>query len=122
MRLNPKRKTTKKQKAAGVAAGLWAGKRSGRALKGAAVAIVGLLTLKAVRSKLAAKHDQPADVPTFPDTTPTPDPGQPTAGSPINGSAPQPDPAAPFSPPVASGSTPPHGDKASDASDEGEDA
>jgi len=120
MRLNPKPNTTKKQKAAGVAAALWAGKRSGRMLMGAAVAILALVTLKAVRSKLAAKQDQPY-APSFPDTTPVPDPGQATAGSPINGSAPQPDPAAPFSPPVASGSTPPHGDVAADVVEEDQD-
>jgi hypothetical protein len=117
MGLIRKRKTSKKQKAAGAAAAVWAGKRSGKMIKGAAIAIVGLITLKAVRSKMR-KHDEPADVASFPDTTPVPDPGQPAAGSPINGSAPQPDPGAPFSPPVASGSTPPQGDKAADLVDE----
>jgi hypothetical protein len=137
MGLIPKRNTSKKHKAARAAskagkkvtkakavqkapktaAAVWAGKRSGKVVKGVAIAIVGIITLKAVRSKLA-KHDEPATPPSFPDTTPVPDPGQSPAGSPINGSAPQPDPAAPFSPPVSSGTTPPQGDKAADVIDE----
>jgi hypothetical protein len=108
---------SKKQKAAGAAAAVWAGKRSGKVVRGAAIAIVGLVTLKALRSRMG-KHEEPAAAEPFPDTTPVPDPGQPAAGSPINGSAPQPDPAAPFSPPVPTGTTPPQGDKAADVIDE----
>jgi hypothetical protein len=103
------------QKAPKTAAAVWAGKRSGKVVKGVAIAIVALITLKAIRSKAGGgQKGAAADAPPFPDTTPIPDPGQPSAGSPINGSAPQPDPAAPFAPPVSSGTTPPHGDEGAD--------
>ena len=102
------------QKAPKAAAAVWAGRRSGKIIKGVAVAIVGAITFKAIRSRTGGKHDAPADPSPFPTTTPVPDPGQPAAGSPINGSAPQPDPGAPFSPPVATGTTPPHGDEGED--------
>lgn len=101
------------QKAPKTAAAVWTGKRSGKIIKGAAVAIVGAVTFKALRARFA-KKEEPTSAASFPDTTPVPDPGQPTAGSAINGSAPQPDPAAPFTPPVPSGTTPPQGDKAAD--------
>lgn len=126
MGLIPTRSKSKKQKAVDAAgkAGKKAGdtvakaKPSGKVLKGAIVAIVGVVTLQAIRSKMS-KKGAPADATPFPDTTPIPDPGQSTAGSAINGSAPQPDPAAPFSPPLASGTTPPQGDPVTeDASDE----
>jgi hypothetical protein len=119
MGLIPRRSKSmsKKQKAAGAAAAVWAGKRSGKVVRGVAIAIVGIVTLKALRSRMG-KHEEPAAAEPFPDTTPVPDPGQPAAGSPINGSAPQPDPAAPFSPPVPTGTTPPQGDKAADLMDE----
>jgi hypothetical protein len=67
---------------------------------------------------MGGKQEAPADPTPFPTTTPVPDPGQPTTGSAINGSAPQPDPAAPFAPPVSSGTTPPHADEAEDVLEE----
>jgi hypothetical protein len=105
------------QKAPKTAAAVWAGKRSGKVIKGVAVVVIGLVTFKAIRSKAAQKEAPAAGTP-FPDTTPVPDPGQSATGSAINGSAPQPDPAAPFSPPVTSGTTPPQGDKAAELTDE----
>jgi hypothetical protein len=102
------------QKAPKTAAAVWTGKRSGKIVKGVAVAIVGVVTLRAIRSKMGGQKEAPAPATPFPDTPPVPDPGQPTAGSPINGSAPQPDPAAPFAPPLTASSTPPHGDEAAD--------
>ncbi len=107
-------KTKAVQKAPKTAAAVWAGKRSGKIVKGVAIAIVALITLQAIRSKTGGDKQAAADAPPFPDATPAPDPGQPTAGSAINGSAPQPDPAAPFAPPVSTGATPPHGDEAAD--------
>jgi hypothetical protein len=106
------------QKAPKTAAAVWTGKRSGKIVKGVGVAIVGFVTFKAIRSKLGHKEEPAATATPFPDTTPVPDPGQPTAGSAINGSAPQPDPAAPYAPPVAASTTPPHGDVADDVTDE----
>jgi hypothetical protein len=102
------------QKAPKTAAAVWAGKRSGKIVKGVAAVIVGVVTLKAIRSRTGGKKEAPADATPFPTTTPVPDPGQPTTGSSINGSAPQPDPAAPNAPSVASGTTPPHGDEGAD--------
>ena len=102
------------QKAPKTAAAVWTGRRSGKIVKGAIVAVVGVVTLKAVRAKLGGKKEEPASAAPFPDTTPVPDPGQPAAGTPLNGSAPQPDPAAPYAPPVAASTTPPHGDEGAD--------
>ncbi|UGS38793.1 hypothetical protein [Capillimicrobium parvum] len=47
------------QKAPKAAATVWAGKRSGKIVKGAIVAVVGVVTLKAIRSKMKG-GDQPA--------------------------------------------------------------
>lgn len=134
MGLIPRRKESKKQRAVRAAASagktvakvkavqkapkavatVWTGKRIGKLMKAAVVVIVGVVTLKAIRAKAGGQKGAAADATPFPDATPVPDPGQPTAGSPINGSAPQPDPAAPYAPPVPAATTPPHGDKAAD--------
>jgi hypothetical protein len=93
------------QKAPKTAAAVWTGKRSGKIVKGIGAAALALVTLQVLRSKLGGKSDSkgaPANATPFPTTTPTPDPGAPTAaGAAVNGSAPQPDPAAPYAPPVA---------------------
>jgi uncharacterized membrane protein YebE (DUF533 family) len=96
------------QKAPKTAAAVWTGKRSGKIVKGVGIAILGAITFKALRSKLkgGASSDTPAP-PTY-TSTPTPDPGAPSAA--VNGSAPAagvdettpvPDPGAPQGDPLA---------------------
>jgi hypothetical protein len=110
------------QKAPKTAVAVWTGKRSGKILKGVGIAILGAITLKAIRGKMqggSSSNVAPAP-PTF-NSTPTPDPGAPAAavnGSApaggVPGSAPTPDPAAP------STATPPHGDPLLDDSESAE--
>ncbi len=102
------------QKAPETAAAVWTGKRSGKIVKAVALAVVGFVTLKAIRSRMGKSQEEPASATPFPDANPVPDPGQPATGSAINGSAPQPDPGAAHAPPVATGTTPPHGDEGAD--------
>lgn len=110
------------QKAPKTAATVWAGKRSGRIVKGAAVVIVGIITLRVIRSKTSGGSEEgSADATPFPTASPVPDPAQPASGSALNGSAPQPDPTAPNAPSVSATSTPPHGDEGADVVNEKKD-
>jgi hypothetical protein len=101
MNLVPHRSKSKKDQA------LKAAKKvnRGKALKAGAAALVGLVTLSAIRRKLAGRHHEAPIAPSSPSAAPTPDPGAPGSSS---GSGPTADPSAPE---PANGATPPHGDK-----------
>lgn len=107
------------QKAPKTAVAVWTGKRSGTILKGVGIAILGAITLKAIRGKMQGGSSDVAPAPPTFNSAPTPDPGAPAvngsapAGG-VPGSAPTPDPAAP------STATPPHGDPLLDDSESAE--
>lgn len=128
MRLIPTRKASKKQKAmkaAGkaskkvakakavqkapkTAAAVWTGRRSGKLLKGAAMAVVGVVTLKAIRRRMhAGEEPGPAASESY-RSTPTPSSSQQSGVT--NGSAPA-QTETPVAPPLGASATPPHGDK-----------
>lgn len=108
------------QKAPKTAVAVWTGKRSGKILKGVGIAILGAITLKAIRGKMQGGSSDVAPAPPTFNSTPTPDPGAPAAingsapAAGVPGSAPIPDPAAP------STATPPHGDPLLDDSESAE--
>jgi hypothetical protein len=111
------------QKAPKTAAAVWTGKRSGKILKGAGIAILGAITFKAVRGRMKG-GDASSDAPVPPTytPTPTPDPGAPTAtvngsapAAGVPGSAPTPDPSAPLADPEK-----PHGDPLLDETENSE--
>jgi len=112
MQLKPKRKTSKKQKALKkapkAAAAVWAGKRSGKVVKGVAIAIVGVVTLRALRKRFSG-GDEPAAADDSYRTSPTPASSQ--QSSPVsNGAAPAQEETAPHAQPAEESATPPHGD------------
>lgn len=108
----PARRTSKKQKAIKkapkAAAAVWAGKRSGKVVKGVAIAIVGVVTLRALRKRFSG-GDEPAAPDESYRTSPTPSSSQQT-GPMTNGAAPAQD-DAPVAPPMEASATPPHGDE-----------
>lgn len=75
-------KVTVVTKAPKAAASAWSGKRSGKVIKGALVAVVGLVTLKAVRSKLKGGAEPAPPPPQSYRATTTPASSQQTGATP----------------------------------------
>jgi hypothetical protein len=103
------------RKAPRAAGAVWAGRRSGKVLRGAVLAVVGVVTLRAIRKRRAGGSDQSAQPAAFADSFPRP--SDPPIAS-VNGTTPGADltDTAPGSPSpgladTVPSSTPPHGDE-----------
>jgi hypothetical protein len=93
------------QKAPKTAVAVWAGRRSGKILRGAVIAVAGVVTLKALRKKRQGSSGGGSTSPESYRSSPTPASSQ---------QSPKPDPAAPKPSSAAEkegvAPTPPHGD------------